>query len=35
MEVDLLCADARVVIESDGTQYLQNTGAYRRDRQNC
>jgi very-short-patch-repair endonuclease len=32
MEVDLLCADARVVIELDGGQHLGNADAYRRDR---
>ena len=32
LEVDLLCADARVAIELDGTQHLESTDAYRRDR---
>jgi superfamily II DNA or RNA helicase/very-short-patch-repair endonuclease len=32
MEVDLLCADARVVIELDGPQHLADPAAYRRDR---
>ena len=32
MEVDLLCADARVVIEIDGGQHLADPVAYRRDR---
>jgi superfamily II DNA or RNA helicase/very-short-patch-repair endonuclease len=32
MEVDLLCADARVVIELDGAQHLADADAYRRDR---
>jgi superfamily II DNA or RNA helicase/very-short-patch-repair endonuclease len=32
MEVDLLCADARIAIELDGAQHLDNTDAYRRDR---
>ena len=32
MEADLLCADARVVIEIDGLQHLANVEAYRRDR---
>ncbi len=32
MEVDLLCADARIAIELDGAQHLENTAAYRRDR---
>ena len=31
-EVDLLCADARVVIELDGGQHLADPMAYRRDR---
>jgi very-short-patch-repair endonuclease len=30
--VDLLCAEARVVIELDGAQHLADTDAYRRDR---
>jgi very-short-patch-repair endonuclease len=32
MEVDLLCRDARVVIELDGAQHLADPAAYRRDR---
>ena len=32
MEVDLLCPDARVVIELDGAQHLASADAYRRDR---
>ena len=32
MEVDLLCADARLVIELDGAQHLADPDAYRRDR---
>ena len=32
MEVDLLCADARVAIELDGAQHLADPEAYRRDR---
>lgn len=32
MEVDLLCADARVVVELDGAQHLADPVAYRRDR---
>jgi very-short-patch-repair endonuclease len=32
MEVDLLCADARVVVELDGAQHLSDATAYRRDR---
>jgi len=32
MEVDLLCADARVVIELDGAQHLADAVVYRRDR---
>jgi len=32
MEVDLLCTDARLVIELDGGQHLASTDAYRRDR---
>jgi superfamily II DNA or RNA helicase/very-short-patch-repair endonuclease len=32
LEVDLLCADARVVIELDGGQHLADPIAYRRDR---
>lgn len=32
MEVDLLCADARVAVELDGPQHLANPEAYRRDR---
>jgi very-short-patch-repair endonuclease len=32
MEVDLLCAEAGVVIELDGAQHLADAEAYRRDR---
>ena len=32
LEVDLLCADARVAIELDGGQHLADPVAYRRDR---
>lgn len=32
MEVDLLCADARIAIELDGAQHLDSADAYRRDR---
>jgi very-short-patch-repair endonuclease len=32
MEVDLLCASARVAVELDGGQHLGNVEAYRRDR---
>jgi very-short-patch-repair endonuclease len=32
MEVDLLCADSRVVVELDGAQHLADAVAYRRDR---
>ena len=32
MEVDLLCAQARVAIELDGAQHLNDAEAYRRDR---
>ena len=32
MEVDLLCADARLVVELDGEQHLASSEAYRRDR---
>ena len=32
MEVDLLCAEERVVIELDGMQHLNNAEAYRCDR---
>ncbi len=32
MEVDLLCADSRVVVEVDGAQHLVDADAYRRDR---
>lgn len=32
MEVDLLCAEARLVVEVDGGQHLENLDAYRRDR---
>jgi hypothetical protein len=31
-EVDLLCADSRVVVEIDGGQYLADPVSYRRDR---
>jgi very-short-patch-repair endonuclease len=34
MEIDLLCADSRVVIEVDGAQHLADPVAYRRDRRN-
>ena len=34
MEVALLCADARVVVELDGAQHLDNADAYRCDRCN-
>jgi hypothetical protein len=34
MEVDLLCADAGVVVELDGAQHLADAEAYRRDRRN-
>jgi very-short-patch-repair endonuclease len=30
MEVDLLCADARVAVELDGAQHLSDADAYRR-----
>ena len=30
--MDLLCAEARVVIELDGAQHLSDAEAYRRDR---
>ena len=33
MEVDFLCAEARLVIELDGTQHLQDESAWRNDRQ--
>jgi len=33
MEVDLLCADAKLVIEVDGAQHFSEPAAYRRDRQ--
>jgi superfamily II DNA or RNA helicase/very-short-patch-repair endonuclease len=33
MEVDLLCGDAKIVIEVDGDQHLADASAYRRDRQ--
>src|SRR5439155_18089882 len=33
MEVDLLCEEARLVIELDGGQHLADAAAYRRDRQ--
>ncbi|MDO8837132.1 MAG: DUF559 domain-containing protein [Vicinamibacterales bacterium] len=32
LEVDLLCADARVAVELDGAQHLGDPMAYRRDR---
>ncbi|MCU0771481.1 MAG: DUF559 domain-containing protein [Verrucomicrobia bacterium] len=32
MEVDFLCADARLVVELDGAQHLADADAYRRDR---
>jgi len=32
LEVDLLCADARVAVELDGDQHLADPAAYRRDR---
>ena len=32
MEVDLLCAEARVAVELDGLQHLASVEAYRRDR---
>ncbi len=32
LEVDLLCADARVAVELDGAQHLADPVAYRRDR---
>jgi very-short-patch-repair endonuclease len=32
LEVDLLCADARLAIELDGAQHLSDPDAYRRDR---
>jgi very-short-patch-repair endonuclease len=32
MEIDLLCEDARVVIELDGSQHLESAEAYRSDR---
>ena len=32
MEVDLLCAEARLAVELDGLQHLTSTDAYRRDR---
>ena len=32
MEVDLLCADARIAIEIDGAQHFSDTSAYRSDR---
>ena len=32
MEVDLLCADARIAVELDGGQHLADPEAYRRDR---
>lgn len=32
MEVDLFCAEARIAIELDGCQHMQDAAAYRRDR---
>jgi very-short-patch-repair endonuclease len=32
MEVDLLCTDARIAIEIDGSQHLSDANAWRRDR---
>ena len=32
LEVDLLCADARLALELDGAQHLSDPAAYRRDR---
>ena len=32
MEVDFLCAGARIVVEVDGAQHLSDADAYRRDR---
>lgn len=32
MEIDLLCADARLAVELDGLQHLESADAYRRDR---
>jgi very-short-patch-repair endonuclease len=32
MEVDLLCAQARLAVELDGPQHLADPNAYRRDR---
>jgi len=32
LEVDLLCADARVAVELDGPQHLESVDAYRKDR---
>jgi len=32
LEVDLLCADARIAVELDGAQHLSDPEAYRRDR---
>ena len=32
LEVDLLCAEARVAVELDGAQYFSDPVAYRRDR---
>ena len=32
MAVDLFCADARVVVELDGSQHLNDPDTYRRDR---
>jgi len=32
MEVDLICSEARLIIELDGAQHLSDADAYRRDR---
>jgi very-short-patch-repair endonuclease len=32
MEVDLLCADAQIAVELDGSQHIDNADSYRRDR---
>ena len=32
MEIDFLCADAKIAIEIDGAQHLGDAEAYRRDR---
>jgi len=32
MEIDLMCADSRLVVEVDGAQHLADPVAYRRDR---